>query len=364
MQIKPDKVYSFTCAFCSTIFERNTKRTRKYCSQKCYIDNKIKIKNEWKKEQPCVICGNLFVINFKGHKCCSKKCTTVAYSTAQKTSVLVSCFRCKKDFERQPAIITTKNFCSWECRKEPKERICRNCKKQYFCKSSKVKISKFCSRSCAKSGKFHHGYGKPGPMTGKSSWAKGLTAKTDSRIASLGVKISKIQKLQFLNGTRTNAGSSNPNFGKTVADRTEEQLENYSKAAIGRVLKNQVGHGKNTKHGYYFSSKMNQFFYYRSSFELRFMKILDRNIHVKLFWHEPFSIKYGVGKRYLPDFKVEYFDENIEIIETKPKFQFDDEVVKAKEAAAISFCSKLGWKYVMISLDEIKQFERDFDIIS
>ena len=277
--------------------------------------------------------------------------------------MLITCDRCNKKFERVASAIGKRVFCSLACRKEPLDRICEGCNQPYTTSIAHRKTSRFCSKSCAKSGERHHFYGKEGPTKGQSTWIKGLTKETDSRVAFMAVKVSQMAQKRFEQGLQTNSGNQNPNFGKTRVQRTPEQLERYSKAAIERVKRNQVPTGKHAKHGYYKSPKTGLTMYYRSSLELRFMTCLDSDVKVTVYWHEPFSLKMETGRRYLPDFKVEY-SEKTELIEVKPKFQIIDERTQSKAKTGIAYCQEHGWEYRFVTLEDIKEYEQRLNISS
>lgn len=124
-------------------------------------------------------------------------------------------------------------FCSLACRKEPLERVCEGCSQPYTVSIAHRKTSRFCSKSCAKSGERHHFYGKEGPTKGQPTWIKGLSVKTDLRVAALGKKISSTQKRQFTEGKRTNKGTQNPNWKppaerKTLLGTAIRQTEKYA----------------------------------------------------------------------------------------------------------------------------------------
>ena len=147
--------------------------------------------------------------------------------------MLVVCVRCSKEFERVPSAVKEKNYCSVACRKEPLERVCEGCLQPYVASIAHRKTSRFCSKSCAKSGERHHFYGKEGPTKGRSTWIKGLTKESDSRVAVMATKVSQTRKQQFANGTRSNKGTLNPNWKPASERRTLlgvaiRQTEKYS----------------------------------------------------------------------------------------------------------------------------------------
>ena len=147
--------------------------------------------------------------------------------------MLVVCVRCSKEFERVPSAVKEKNYCSVTCRKEPLERVCEGCKQPYVASIAHRKTSRFCSKSCAKSGERHHFYGKEGPTKGRSTWIKGLTKESDSRVAVMATKVSQTHKQQFAHGARNHKGTNNPNWKpagkrKTLLNLAIRQTEKYA----------------------------------------------------------------------------------------------------------------------------------------
>ena len=207
-------------------------------------------------------------------------------------------------------------------------------------------------------------YGKPGPMKGKKPWTHGKTKETDPRIAELSKKVSETHKKQFREGKRTIKGEANPNYGKTREDRTPEQLENYSKAAIKRVLDGKVCRFTRCTRGKHHSEKTGKEHFFRSSLERRVMACLDKDQSVAFYETEPFSIVVAVGKRYLPDVLVHFLDSHKELWEVKPKYLVTDPEVQTKAQAGTKYCEEHGWKYVFKTLEDIKQYEHSLGIAS
>lgn len=94
----------------------------------------------------------------------------------------------------------------------------------------------------------------------------------------------------------------------------------------------------------------------RSSYELKYVQLLNNNQNVVSIEYEPIRIKYkdpqGNTKVYIPDFKVTYTD-HIELIEIKPKFRTTDEVVRSKSSYALEYCKSVGWDYRIITEDDL-----------
>ena len=114
------------------------------------------------------------------------------------------------------------------------------------------------------------------------------------------------------------------------------------------------------REGFYFSTKMNKQFHYRSGYELKTYELLDKEIDVLSYDVEPFEIQYihkGKSHHYIPDLIVRYIDRHVECIEIKPSSQTLLEVNKAKWSAAERACKTRGWRFVVlteIGIDALK----------
>lgn len=120
-------------------------------------------------------------------------------------------------------------------------------------------------------------------------------------------------------------------FRSTATTTTTEFREIASRRQSERILsgeaKNYRGNGKKlkTKKGGDFTTK--------STYETRYVDILDSDPTVVRFIYEPFKIPYKLGdknKNYIPDFLVEYSDGHEELIEVKPKKLVDLPINRAK----------------------------------
>lgn len=100
--------------------------------------------------------------------------------------------------------------------------------------------------------------------------------------------------------------------------------------------------------GTYVSTKTGKTCYYRSSWELQYMQILDSDPVVFSWEYEFAYIPYeldGKLRRYLPDFHVTYADGHHELIEVKPESLRETPMNFAKRWAAQDYCSVNGWAY-------------------
>jgi hypothetical protein len=101
-------------------------------------------------------------------------------------------------------------------------------------------------------------------------------------------------------------------------------------------------------HGFHISTKTQRKSYYRSSWELQFMNILDVDPDV-IDWESEFtSIPYlfeGNEHRYVPDFHVTRINGN-QLVEIKPISLRQIPRNIAKRDAAIKFCDDIKWEYI------------------
>jgi hypothetical protein len=119
----------------------------------------------------------------------------------------------------------------------------------------------------------------------------------------------------------------------------------------------------NSKKGYYSPKKSTTRFYYRSSWELDLLKMLEVAEYVVSI-DKPSSIPYrfkGRSKLYYPDFKVLLSSGITAIIEVKPYHFLNDDMVVAKRKAAIKYCSENGFRYITLTQYEI--YSDEFNLV-
>ena len=116
--------------------------------------------------------------------------------------------------------------------------------------------------------------------------------------------------------------------------------------------------------------------YYRSSWELAFMRMCDAHPNIKKWASENIKIPYlhpqtGKYANYVPDFMIQYVDkdggEHVELIEIKPANQTTMENARtigqkwqtainaAKWTAAQEWCKRKGIRFKVINEDQIFQ---------
>jgi Ni/Co efflux regulator RcnB len=126
---------------------------------------------------------------------------------------------------------------------------------------------------------------------------------------------------------------------------SETWRDNVSKA----ITQKYIDGGFEWSRGEYISSKSNEAFYYRSSWELQRMQELDADNKVSSWEHEPFNIPYTIDRikhRYIPDFIIRYNDKTTVIEEVGPKtLKEGTEISIAKSEAAKVYCSEHNFIY-------------------
>tara|TARA_B100001105_G_C22377942_1_gene438193 strand:- start:1260 stop:1724 length:465 start_codon:yes stop_codon:yes gene_type:complete len=116
--------------------------------------------------------------------------------------------------------------------------------------------------------------------------------------------------------------------------------------------------------------------YFRSSWELAFMRMCDNHPNITKWASENVKIPYqnpSTGKyaNYIPDFMVQYIDKNgshhVELVEIKPRNQttmesartqgqaFQTAINAAKWTAAQEWCKRKGIRFKVINEDQIFQ---------
>lgn len=129
---------------------------------------------------------------------------------------------------------------------------------------------------------------------------------------------------------------------------SKDARNKISNKIVDRLMKNESSVYVNSNRGYYKSEKTGKMEYFQSSYEKTRMMEYDRDKNVK-FWtkkHE-FVIVYGNGKRYYPDFFIEYIDGKLKIEEIKGYIKDEESFVK-KSTSALEFFAKNGMEYDII----------------
>jgi endogenous inhibitor of DNA gyrase (YacG/DUF329 family) len=230
-------------------------------------------------EKECRNCHKLFTPKRTKQKYCCGKCSDfdkwkTIWNNKKLKSEKTKCPNCSKNIEKFPPGSSQNNprkFCSFECaaqyngksRIKPKtERKCPVCNKLFYLKY-KQRGRKYCSKVCAHVA------------------ARGI----DNLSPKSRAKLTRGMKRRYKNHPETR----------------DKLSKSMSKAILDGRLKS---FPQNCKTGTYFSTKMNKQMFYRSGWELLFMKYLDSNYDVINFDYEPFCIayKFECKRNYIPGF--------------------------------------------------------------
>lgn len=244
---------------------------------------------------------------------------------------------------------------------------------------------------------------------GKIAWNRGLTKETDERVrkySESGMKKHwsrgnhanriKLEQSKRLSGKKLSkerckqisecvSGDKNPMFGRNHSEETKQKLsvaaknrwnndefktkwlsshwsKNSGASDIGKkisitksemisngVLNLPTNHG--FKNGTYWSNKMKDGFYYRSSYELIRYGVLEKNDSVV-----KYTPKHGIvieyehdGKlhKYIPDILIEYSDGSLVLEEVKGWIN-NQQIFEEKCESAIDYCNFNNMKYRVI----------------
>jgi hypothetical protein len=139
------------------------------------------------------------------------------------------------------------------------------------------------------------------------------------------------------------AETRNQRFKEGVYDLTERNLK-----ISETITKRYLSGGFEWSKGEYKSSKAGCTCYYRSSWELALMQILDGDELVETWEYEFDSIDYeldGVKRKYIPDFHVITSAGEHTLVEVKPENLRETAMNVTKKVAAIMYCEARGWHY-------------------
>lgn len=135
------------------------------------------------------------------------------------------------------------------------------------------------------------------------------------------------------------------------------------------IIIKEINHGK-TKYiqGDYYSKKNASTFPYRSSYELAYLHLLEKDSSVVQYIYEPFDLYYkdikNAKRTYRPDFMVLYEDGSVRISEVKPHIMLSDYDVRAKAAAARSYIKEnytdIDIKYQFITEKDLFNSDKEY----
>ena len=309
------------CLTCSKEFTPRD-ATKKFCSVKCSSARHGTVTNQ------CTICDKSFTVayRFRGTKTCSPECTKKSISRTLTTRETKQCLACGSDFAVVQSYKNRGKYCSKACclstrktRQPDVTKTCERCKKEFVVKFTDS-AQRFCGYSCANSGENNGMFGKPGPLTGRPAWSKGLTKETDPRLRALGEKISIIVADKIVSGT-------------------------WSPPTTGFKGEHYVGQKNGGAEAYL-----------RSSYESTYARMLDADSNVVAWDHEPLRIPYvyeGSIRNYVPDFLVTHVDGRKTLVEVKPDSLAGTAPNLAKLNAAASWCELNGIELTIVTEKEL-----------
>lgn len=301
---------------------KHRKSDKLYCSHACYASRYPPV------TITCQTCGvdKEVPYRFRAAKFCSTTCAGVAASKRQHVDrVTIECAWCERPFELLPRLAETTRFCSRACHEAhvrgglPREieLTCEGCG-SVFKRPFALRRQRFCSYSCANSGERNPWKGNT-CRVGLPAWNRGLTAKTDERLAQTGQKISEI-----------------------IADK---------------IVRGEWNHQPGFEGSHFESRKCGCTFYCRSSYERRYLEILERDAAVLSYDVEPFRIPYiheGCVRNYVPDVLVSRVDGSFELVEVKPVALLNAGANADKADAAREWCERNGVTYVVVTEDQLR----------
>lgn len=146
---KQDNIEQKICIFCGKIYKNsNYTPNRKYCSQQCYWKDKKIYNNN------CLICGKETI-----HKFCSKKCYGLSIIKDKIDKKCIYCGNIYNSTNKKSQYCS--KLCYWNFRrnnpnvqiqsnnvKNLTSRNCLNCNHEYFIEKYRLNISHYCSKKC------------------------------------------------------------------------------------------------------------------------------------------------------------------------------------------------------------------------
>lgn len=144
-----------------------------------------------------------------------------------------------------------------------------------------------------------------------------------------------------------------------MEDHVQINKKKYKRKNINVYFNKTKSTGK-TKYitGEFLSEKINSYIPYRSSYELAYLELLEKDDSVISYQYETISIKYidiyNKERTYIPDFIVLYNDGRVVISEIKPEAMLSDYNVQAKKKATIKYIND-NFKDSLISYEFITE---------
>lgn len=259
------------------------------------------------------------------------------------------CMMCGKVFSRSPSLVKGRTFCSMYCNRVfRKNNGTRRGKKNSDYQKMVVRERML--------GPLNPTRGKKESEEHKKMRAKKIIGhrgawKGKKQPRDMVEKRIKSYLLGHKTSEETRKKISLANIGKK---RNREQREKNSVNTSERLMKSGFfSSGVRGKWGYFYSHKNKENMFFRSSFEEKAYKILEKDNNVVSFKREPIRIPYfydGLTRNYVPDI-ISIGKNGTTLIEVKANWEKQTPKNIAKMNAAIEFCKKTGMKYEMWTED-------------
>jgi hypothetical protein len=137
---------------------------------------------------------------------------------------------------------------------------------------------------------------------------------------------------------------------------------NSKRVAALHISNKLKSYGKGHRHGRFYSKKQKAVLHYRSSYELRFLRLCE-NGNIKSFINCKKIIAYKdlerKNKSYIPDFQISKM-----IIEIKPKSLLNFSNNRYKFRAGKRYCIKNSMAYILITEKELDFLEKSANILN
>lgn len=138
---------------------------------------------------------------------------------------------------------------------------------------------------------------------------------------------------------------------------SKAQIERYkdpeARRKVSRGMAKMIAEGRRNNNQYktgYHSGRLGRF-YYRSSYELRFLQLIDTDLNVVQLQYEEVVIPYGSYQHYVPDYLVTLVDGRRFMVEIKPESLLS--YCEEKFEAAKSWCSRNGYTFLVLTEDAL-----------
>lgn len=312
------------CLHCGKKFKRESAR-QTFCSKRCRDDAG---RERRKYDRSCELCGNEFRANAV-QRFCSSLCVGLARRQSHEEFVTLQCKGCGKDYLVKHVDRNRRKYCSLECVYKYSKvtnpdvvLVCENCGVEYEIPYERRKNTRpgkprrFCSIRCAN-------------------------------------KVNRNGDREWTPEQRKKASDSHR--GKKLSEETKKKM---SVAASRRILNGDYNIFNSFKSGWHKSPKMNDKFWYRSSWEQKVFKYLDNDKGIAAYHPESLVIPYtleGSHHNYHPDILIELTSGKSLLVEIKPENQVPWPKNQAKYTAAKAYCRERGINFSVWTEKELER---------